>query len=262
MELLDGVALNDFLEDHGPVTVGESVGLMMQMLQSLDEAHQRGIIHRDVKPHNIFLAAVPGERCSVKVLDFGTARAVSGFGHDSETERLTATGMVAGTPQFMAPEQAEGRRDLSSSVDVYAAACVWFQIVGGRPVYTGHTAYEVALKHVTEPIPAMPPAIAGSPLGRVLAENLAKAPEHRHQDAHCFLEAIRGAAAEMAVTPSTPVVVPVDAVPLARSAGDEATTGMVRATRPDWMGRLIVVALLVVVFGLVGLVAWLMAVTT
>jgi eukaryotic-like serine/threonine-protein kinase len=209
MEFLRGVALSDYLERHGAMTIEESVGVMVQVLESLDEAHSGGIIHRDIKPHNIFLAAATGAPCVVKVLDFGTARAVTGAADEKELERLTATGMVAGTPQFMAPEQAEGQRDLTPAVDVYAAGCVWYQLLTGQPLYSGFTAYEVALKHVTEAIPPMPASITATPLGDLLHHNLAKEPAARHPDARTFLEALRKASADGGLdTTITPVALP------------------------------------------------------
>ncbi len=209
MEFLRGLALSDYLERNGAMSVEESLGVMVQILESLTEAHERGIIHRDIKPHNIFLAAEPGVPCVVKVLDFGTARAVSGAADETELERLTATGMVAGTPQFMAPEQAEGQRDLTPAVDVYAAACVWYQLLTGEPLYTGFTAYEVALKHVTQAIPPMPASVTATPLGDLLHYNLAKNPGARHTDARTFLGALRQAASACQTpTHLTPIALP------------------------------------------------------
>lgn len=269
MEFLRGVALSDYLERHGAMTIEESVGVMVQILRSLDEAHERGIIHRDIKPHNIFLAAHPDEACVVKVLDFGTARAASGAADETELERLTATGMVAGTPQFMAPEQAEGQRDLTPAVDVYAAACVWYQLLTGRPLYTGFTAYEVALKHVTEAIPPVPASIADTPLGELLHFNLAKEPAGRHADAGQFLGAMLRAAEEMGTsTTTTPVALPgaparpqyVDdtPTPLALTRAPDPPTPPAQP-RPRTGALLIVFVLACVVVGLIGLIVALLA---
>lgn len=269
MEFLRGVALSDYLERQGPMTVEESVGAMVQILRSLDEAHRAGIIHRDVKPHNIFLSAEIGQRCVVKVLDFGTARAVTGAADETELERLTATGMVAGTPQFMAPEQAEGQRDLTSAVDVYAAACVWYQLLAGRPLYTGFTAYEVALKHVTEAIPPAPAPIAGGPLAELLHYNLAKEPLARHPDAGTFLGALLQASNALGLPHDvTPVAIPgIPARPLPVDATVTPTPPPVAyepppkpipaptSARPGKPMVLVVVILAAIAMVLIGLVA-------
>ena len=151
--------------------------------------HSKKIVHLDLKPQNIFLSGRSGQGATVKVLDFGIAKGINEPGTEEAAgyERLTETGLVCGTPQFMAPEQAEGKRDLTPAVDVYNMACVLFKMLTGRLLYEGETPFDVAYQHVMSPIPPFPPSIEGTEVGGLLQRALAKEPGRRLPNASAFL---------------------------------------------------------------------------
>jgi hypothetical protein len=126
MEWLEGRDLGALLASGMRLTVGESVSILAQAADAVASAHQRGVVHRDLKPSNLFL--VDGRPDRVKVLDFGIARTV-------KPSPLTRTGHVLGTPNYMAPEQARGARQLTPAADVFAFGCVLYECLAGRPPF-------------------------------------------------------------------------------------------------------------------------------
>ena len=183
MEDLEGADLGALLARHGRFELSLAVAILLQVLESLIEAHGIGIVHRDLKPENIFVARTRDGSKVVKVLDFGIARAISGDWGRRTMERLTQAGMVCGTPAFMAPEQATGEPDLTPAVDVYALGGIAYLMLTGHLLYDANNAAEMALKHVTNPIPRFPEPLEGSPIGAVLRRALAKEPERRFRSA-------------------------------------------------------------------------------
>ncbi len=132
-ELLVGETLHDRLSRDERVPWEEAFDVMLPVMSALAEAHRRGIVHRDVKPENIFLCeAAPGVRVP-KIIDFGVARVFD------EAERLTAKDRVVGTPWYMSPEQARGARDLDGQTDVWAVGVVLYELLTGASPFTGPT---------------------------------------------------------------------------------------------------------------------------
>jgi len=123
MEWLDGQDLSERLA-RGPLSVRESLRVLEQVADALAIAHRRGIIHRDLKPSNLFLVGRDVNR--VKILDFGIARRIAG------SQTMTRTGMVVGTPEYMAPEQARGNRDLTPATDLFSLGCVLYECLAGQ----------------------------------------------------------------------------------------------------------------------------------
>src|SRR5207244_3754890 len=119
MERLRGETLAQRIKRDGKVEPGPTVEIAMQVLSALGAAHASGIIHRDLKPENVFLAEKPGGVVVTKLLDFGISKAMMAAG-DEDKLGLTQTGMVMGTPYYMAPEQARGDRALDNRVDIWA----------------------------------------------------------------------------------------------------------------------------------------------
>ena len=186
MELLEGEALAERMQ-RGPLNVSEMLPIGLGILAALQALHARGVVHRDLKPSNVFLTAH-----GVKLLDFGLARAVDpelvrSVGAVSE---LTRTGMVLGTPRYMAPEQVTGE-DLDARGDLFAAGAILFEMLSGRPAFDGKSAVEIL--HAT--LYEQPPALTGSPavaaVDRVIRKALAKRPAERPESAEAMAEELR-----------------------------------------------------------------------
>jgi TolB-like protein len=184
MELLDGEPLNSRLE-RGPIPPTESAQIALSVLSALGALHERRIVHRDLKPSNIFLS-----KHGVKLLDFGIARAIVGTA--IQAGGVTQSGMIVGTPRYMAPEQIEGRTvDLRS--DLFALGMVLYEMVAGQPPFVGETIFEVATAILRDE----PPALGGSSnivaLDRIIQRALRKRPDARYQTAEAFAQELRAA---------------------------------------------------------------------
>jgi serine/threonine-protein kinase len=149
MELLDGMDLETIVDRHGPLPAGRVVSIVMQVCESLEEAHNRGMIHRDVKPTNIFLCRLGTQADFVKVLDFGLVKATIA----ADETRLTMAGETSGTPAFMSPEQVRGE-DIDARADIYGLGCVAYFLLTGSLVFEERTAMAAALAHAEKtPVP-------------------------------------------------------------------------------------------------------------
>jgi serine/threonine-protein kinase len=181
MEYLQGLSLDELVGRHGPLPPGRVIYLLRQACEALAESHAAGLIHRDLKPGNIF-AARRGRRYDfVKLLDFGLVGAVaaphgSGLSHE---------GTVRGTPQYMAPEQITGDRAVDQRCDLYAMGGVAYTLLTGRPPFEGETATRVMSAHVRDPV--VPPSLhrpdIPTDLEKVVLRCLAKDPNGRFQSA-------------------------------------------------------------------------------
>jgi serine/threonine-protein kinase len=153
MELLAGLDLDDFLRKYGPMPDGRVIWILRQVCHSLGEAHELGLVHRDVKPANIFLCKAGRDFDVAKVLDFGLVkRTRDAFAED---EHLTVHGAFYGTPLYASPEMARGDVDLADArTDIYSLACVAYWLLTGRTVFAGDTPMAVLVKHTSaEPDP-------------------------------------------------------------------------------------------------------------
>lgn len=152
MELLEGLDLATLVGRYGPVAPSRVVSILLQICHSLAEAHERGLVHRDIKPTNIFLCRYGREFDHVKVLDFGLVKTrEDAVGADPG---LTAADVVGGTPAFMAPEQAVGGKDIDGRADVYALGCVGYWLLTGCLVFESDTALEMITRHLRDtPVP-------------------------------------------------------------------------------------------------------------
>lgn len=148
MELLDGYTLQTLIERFGLIPSERAIQILLQVCHSLYDAHQSGLVHRDVKPANIFLCRKGQEHDFVKVLDFGLVKRIE---CSAEGEILTTKpGVPTGTPAFMAPEQARGKQDIDHRADIYSLGCVAYWLVTGQYVFPASNAMDMMLQHVGE----------------------------------------------------------------------------------------------------------------
>ncbi|MBT2450983.1 serine/threonine protein kinase [Streptomyces sp. ISL-43] len=183
MELIDGRPLNEVRATAGPLPAEQVLDIAGQALDALHAAHLRGVTHRDIKPSNLML----GDDGRVTVTDFGIARS------SAASIGITDSHAVLGTALYMAPEQAEGLGAVAAS-DLYSMGVVCYELLTGEPPFTGESVVEIALKHIREPVPALPEEFP-APVRAFVARALAKQPEERYADASVMAAAARRAAA-------------------------------------------------------------------
>jgi serine/threonine-protein kinase len=231
MELLQGKTLADLMNE-GPVSPARALDIIRQTLRALAFAHDQGIAHRDLKPGNIFLQALPEHADHVRLLDFGTAKFLEGANPAGLADNLSRVGTVFGTPAYMSPEQAKAER-VDSRADIYAAGAILFELLAGRPPYVADTAKGVMEAHVSEPIPSLASARPDLSIARlvqpVIDRAMAKKPADRYPKALWMLsalEAIDGgsrAAATRAPIAPTPTLKNLPPVRSARPAREPPT---------------------------------------
>jgi eukaryotic-like serine/threonine-protein kinase len=188
MELLHGEELNVLLKREGRLQPERARDIARQILDAIQESHALGVIHRDLKPHNIFICRTDTERDHVKVLDFGIAK-VTGTEDGSgltETTRLTSPGGVVGTPAYMSPEQCRGE-SLSAASDFYSLGVVLYEMVAGHVPFHDSNPVQVLVMHNAQPVPPLPSTVAGTPLGHAILRALEKDPHARFATAAEFL---------------------------------------------------------------------------
>jgi hypothetical protein len=191
MELLRGSVLADVIA-KGPIAAEEAAAYGLQIAEGLARAHDFDVIHRDLKPDNVFVHTVGG-RTTMKLLDFGIARSL----HDT---RLTSAGEIFGTPQYMAPERITSI-DAGESADLYALGVILFEMVTGKLPFEGDTIPAFFIKHLTEApprpstmVPNLPPA-----LEHLILALMAKKPEERPVDAHQVIKELAAIAPHRAI---------------------------------------------------------------
>ena len=162
MELLRGQSLAELLATNGRLSLAEAATHLVPILDALGLAHERGIVHRDFKPENIFLAEEPGGGTTPKLLDFGIAKLAPGSDVAPEAAG-TATGAMLGTPYYMAPEQVSGVRDIDARADVWAAGAVVYECLAGRRIFSGENFGQIFVAIVQTSPPALETLIEGLP---------------------------------------------------------------------------------------------------
>jgi len=193
MEFLDGEDLANVLAREGTVGMERSLHILIQCCQALGAAHDKGIVHRDMKPENIFLTSRGGDPDFVKIVDFGIAK-MSDIETDGEPGRkLTKTGMIFGTPEYMSPEQAAGK-PLDHRVDIYAIGVILFELATGRVPFVGDTFMGILTQHMFEEPPSLrevnPQVKVSSELEMVISRALSKDPGARYQTMKDLEEAL------------------------------------------------------------------------
>jgi serine/threonine-protein kinase len=193
MERLHGMDLQRMVERHGPMPAERAVFLLQQACLSLSEAHGLGLIHRDIKPGNLFICRLAHEYDFVKILDFGV---VSRRGRHDATASITVTGLVLGTPAFIAPELVVGPGTFDARADIYSLGCVAFWLLTGRRPFQGLDPVQLLTQH-SQIAPEPPSAIAETTipaeLDALVLECLSKDPAGRPRTADALrarLEAV------------------------------------------------------------------------
>src|SRR5215207_4416596 len=216
MELVEGTTLRDVLRDGRKILPERALELTAGVLEALSYSHKAGIIHRDIKPANVMLTPNGG----VKVMDFGIARA------DADTSAtMTQTAAVIGTAQYLSPEQARGET-VDARSDLYSTGCLLYELLAGRPPFTGDSPVSVAYQHVREaPVPPsqLDPEITPE-IDAVVLKALAKDPDDRYQSAaEMRADISRLLSGEQTTAQRTTAVAPMAAGAMAANAFDTPT---------------------------------------
>jgi serine/threonine-protein kinase len=189
MPYVEGESLRDRVVREIQLPVEEAVRVVREAAQGLHYAHQRGVVHRDVKPENILLT----QDGTTLVADFGIARVAPAHAPPGQgNTRLTGTGLAVGTPAYMSPEQAAGEGDVDARTDVYALGAVLYELLAGEPPFTGPTPQAVLAKRFATPAPSIRVVRPGVPdaIATVLARALATVPADRYATAGDFAAAL------------------------------------------------------------------------
>jgi serine/threonine-protein kinase len=192
MELLEGESLRALLHRDGPLTLAQARAVIVGVLSGLGAAHRSGIVHRDVKPDNIFLCAPIATlgASGVKILDFGLAKNESG----AETSIKTRTGITMGTPAYMSPEQCRALPDIDARADLYAAGVVLFEMLAGHAPFQTESAFDVMTMQINAPPPRLSRVTGrAEPLEAVILQAMEKRPAARFDTAGEMLGALDAA---------------------------------------------------------------------
>jgi serine/threonine-protein kinase len=186
-EYVEGENLKQLIEGSGPLPVRDALLLALQMARALGFAHDRGLIHRDVKPQNVLLS----EDGQAKMTDFGIARSV-------DVEGVTITGTVLGTSEYIAPEQARGQR-VDALTDVYSLGVVLYELLTGDVPFHGENFVAVALRHVNEPAPSVLERRPDCPprVGMAIERAMSKRPEERFQSMYELVNELEACLSEL-----------------------------------------------------------------
>jgi serine/threonine protein kinase len=181
MEYVDGTDLASVIKERGPLDVRQALDCILQTAKGLAYAHAEGVIHRDIKPRNLLL----DKKGTVKILDMGLARIALTVGEEVEDsgERLTQSGQVMGTCDYMAPEQAKDTHKADQRSDVYSLGCTLYRLLTGKVPYSGDSLMSILLAHRDAPIPSLADARPDVPdsVNAVFRKMVAKLPEDRYQ---------------------------------------------------------------------------------
>ena len=192
MELISGHTLRELIHRGERIPLDRALEIGEGILAALEYSHERGIVHRDIKPANIMIT----DMGDVKVMDFGIARAMDDFG-----ATLTSTWNIVGTAQYLSPEQAMGDTADARS-DIYSTGCLLFEVLTGRPPFTGDTPVSIAYQHVSGELPkpsSIQPTLPGD-IDVLLSVALAKKPQDRYQSAGLMLDDLHRVRTGQAVT--------------------------------------------------------------
>ena len=194
MRYLDGGTLTKYIRKNEHLPLPEAHRILTQIAEALDYAHERGVLHRDVKPTNILI----DNRRNAILTDFGVAKML-----ESDHSDLTATGGIVGTPKYMSPEQCQGRKDLTPASDQYALGIVLYEMVTGNVPFYADTPLAIIQQHLTAPLPPPRDERPDLPIAaeNVIIRALARSPHDRYANCADFAEAFGHALNEPVTTP-------------------------------------------------------------
>jgi WD40 repeat protein/serine/threonine protein kinase len=225
MEYVEGCDLDKLIKQRGPVPIGDACDYIRQAAQGLQHAFERGMVHRDIKPSNLLLTS---KGSVIKILDLGLARLH--LADAESTSTLTMEGSIAGTPDFISPEQARNSRQADIRSDLYSLGCTLYFLLTGRVPFPGGNLTEKLLKHQFDeptPVAQLRPEVPAGVVA-VIDRLLAKRPEHRYQTP-----------AELAATlqaDAVPLNIPM-AIPMGPAPGVAAKPGLLAALPSDHIGE-------------------------
>lgn len=223
MEFIEGGSLTDIIEKEGALPPQRAARILLQTAEALQAAHDLGIVHRDLKPDNIMITRGRNGAEVVKVVDFGIAKAMSG----EEGQKVTKTGLVVGTPEYMSPEQLSGDK-LDGRSDIYSLALVFFRMLTGTLPFQADSAQETMIKRLTDdPLKlgeAMPGSAFPARLQDIMDRALARMPSERYASAAEFGRDVMGVVESMGPAGSTgEAATQIISAPDAKTAAIQAT---------------------------------------
>ncbi len=248
MEYVDGMTLRQLLASGRRLLPERALEITGGVLSALDYAHRHGIVHRDIKPANVMLTRTG----DVKVMDFGIARALNDVGNT-----MTATSAVMGTAQYLSPEQARGEV-VDARSDLYSAGVLLYELLTGRPPFTGDSPVSIAYQHVSE-MPTPPSQVDGgvSPeIDTVVMHSLSKRADDRYQTAAEFRIDVERAVAGSPVTAAVPMVVGehTQQMPAVAAAGLDYRDDYRRPARKPRRAGFWIISIVAIILAIVGAV--------
>jgi serine/threonine-protein kinase len=189
MEYVDGLDLAQLVKQQGPLRVGQAADFVRQAAIGLQYVHERGLVHRDIKPSNLLLSRSDQQ---IRVLDLGVARVLSGLLGDSTVTDLTESGVLLGTLDYMAPEQATNAHAVDIRADIYSLGCVLYFLLAGRPPFHEASPVQKIFLHQQDAPPPLETLRNSLPadLTAVVRKMMARQPDGRHQTPAAVAEAL------------------------------------------------------------------------
>lgn len=214
LEYLEGKSLAEIIKQQGSLDYRRFRNIFLPVLSALETAHKKDIVHRDIKPGNIMLCHDEFGKEQVKLVDFGIAKT---FIDDADSQRLTKSGAILGSPTYMSPEQCEGKL-LDKRSDLYSLSCVMYESLTGEPPFSGESLLEVMQKHVASPAPAVKEVLNKIEVNRDILKTvlwgLEKLPDARPASASSFADKLASALEKITL----------DRIPLLRSKKNKSST--------------------------------------